>query len=370
MTENKQNSQTFLIHYNNDYIPNIFGLVNNGAMCYLNSLIQSLMSCPSFNEFLIKNRHKYIENTIVIEYLDIYEKNKNLDMSIKIESGINLLKKLVESRIKMKSKYILSHYNQEDIHEGLILLLDSIGNDIDNLFHIRYKNEIKCLKCGHKPVPTQQDHKEPPEIMIDLSPSMKIPLTKLEFEEHIKKNIQIPQDYRCENCGIKNTHNTITKKTEKNILQIYSLARLSEIIIVLFKKYNRKENLFFPTKLNFNSTNGLLEYKLVSQVEHSGNMYGGHYWAKCLRNKPDNFHDKRIQKARTIINTMKTNILNENSIEKKQELEKKINLYEEAIKKESSDNDGIFLFNDSNVSYCQNGFEPTNNTYIVFYHLI
>ena len=30
-------------------------------------------------------------------------------------------------------------------------------------------------------------------------------------------------------------------------------------------------------------TGGALKYRLVAQIEHSGGLEGGHYWARCLR---------------------------------------------------------------------------------------
>ena len=91
-----------------------------------------------------------------------------------------------------------------------------------------------------------------------------------------------------------------------------------EILIVLSKKYNSKSKLNtfteFTQFIEFNGTNGALKYEAVSQIEHSGGMNGGHYWCVSKRN------------------------------------------------------DGWYYLNDS--SYVKKEFSVTNNTYIVFYHIV
>ena len=44
-----------LIKFNEIYMLQPFGLYNNNIICYFNSLLQSLFSCSSINEYLLKN---------------------------------------------------------------------------------------------------------------------------------------------------------------------------------------------------------------------------------------------------------------------------------------------------------------------------
>ena len=62
-----------LIRYNPEFVPNAFGLVNNGAVCYLNSLIQCSMSCPSFNRYMTKRSKSETTNPVIDTYVSIYE---------------------------------------------------------------------------------------------------------------------------------------------------------------------------------------------------------------------------------------------------------------------------------------------------------
>src|SRR6185437_4212244 len=158
---------------------------------------------------------------------------------------------LIKTRQNSGSGYYLSFSNQEDIHEGLTLILDSIGEGVDKLFHTRYQCEIKCLGCKKITHPGEKGYEEPPEIVIDLMVEnlrfKKKPLiTKKRIEKHIGRIIQAPRDYKCD-CGKKNIYDVEAGVIENNIIQVYSLVRISEVIILLFKKYEKnKRQIYFP----------------------------------------------------------------------------------------------------------------------------
>lgn len=359
--------------YDIDKTPAIFGLRNNSSLCYFNSLIQSLMSCSSFNNYLLENQDKYINNQIVIEYIKLYEINKK-NKSIVLSDAFPILEALYKLRKRNGSDYHLSLYSQEDIHEGLILLIDSISG-VDKLFHNRYQSKIICLKCKHNITPND----EPPEIAIDITEDNTYYCDSLDSKEKIEKyimtNVQIPRDYKCEKCGIINTYDKILKKCTSNIVQIYCLRRLSNIIVLMFKKYNGKKNRYFPEILEFQSIKGLLKYRLISQIEHYGSTYGGHYTALCMRKKPITFYENRIKKATIKIAEFNKLINNTIDLNKIIEYQKKIKLIQNIIENDKkiysgqlNENLGVFLFNDQSVSFSK--FEPTVNTYVLFYHLI
>ena len=101
--------------------------------------------------------------------------------------------------------------------------------------------------------------------------------------------------------------------------RIDHLVMSPEILVVLSKKYVAYNKLDvyteFPKTMEFNGKNNIiLKYEAVSQIEHIGNLNSGHYWA--ISRRPDGWSS-----------------LNDNQFTK----------YE---------------------------FNPTKNTYIVFYHLM
>jgi ubiquitin C-terminal hydrolase len=63
---------------------------------------------------------------------------------------------------------------------------------------------------------------------------------------------------------------------------------IPEIIVCSFNIYARngvaRTPRYFPLTLEFPATSGgTMMYKLVGQIEHSGSLAGGHYWARGLR---------------------------------------------------------------------------------------
>lgn len=352
-----------MLKFDYKFTPKIFGLQNNSALCYLNSLIQSLMSCSGFNYILTGNEFK--NNRIVIEYLNLFNRNK-LELNLKYnrigeDNAYLILKELNLTRNKSGNLFNLSLGSQEDVHEGLILLLDSIGNGIERIFFNRYKSIIFCRNCKKTTKP--ELNSEPPELIIDLS-GEKIN-SKKDMENSIRKIHQYPEDYKCENCGVINqVQNGII---QKNIIQIYQLVRLSEIIVILFKKYNRKKKIFFSNFLDFKSITGNLKYKLVAQIEHSGNMFGGHYTARCLRQKPWKYHERKKIKYEKIKKTLEEKLKTNPDSETKNKIQQANEIINQCYQK--MDNfDGVFLFNDETIT--ESEFEVSESSYLLFYHLI
>jgi ubiquitin C-terminal hydrolase len=380
-----------LTPYDPKYVPNLFALKNNGNYCYMNSLIQALMSCSSFNQYCDQYRKFANEDSndkvkLAEEYLRLLTENPPTSKYGKIETNdvTNLLTKLTS--IRKYSKYNLIIGQQEDIHEGLVLLLEALeykdlGPDI--LFHTRYSSEIVCKKCRKaKKVGKLENWQEPSEIVINLSEEdchEQID-NKEAIERYIKMNIQIPRDYRCENCNVVNEYDKKTKEIEANIIHTYRLNRLSEIIILLFKKYHDKKSIFFPQCLDFTSMQGNLHYDLVAQVEHWGTQHHGHYTAKCLRPTPTGLYDSRRDRANKIIAELSEKLAliadseTEKAIQAKRNIEAKIIKLRRTIAADQEDmknGKAIFNFNDNRVTYFGNdGFIPSKETYMVFYHLV
>lgn len=382
--------------YDQEFVAGLFSLNNNGNnLCYLNSLIQALVSLPSFNQFLMMRKEDLTKNKTAMAFIELLEQNPQPEKDSKFskirnDTTLPLLRALVEFRRSMASKYNFQIGAQEDAHEGLMLLVDALGwmppinskpqtNEIDALFHVRYSSEIYCRECKHKRKSgpeDQPDYLEPPEIMVDLSednPNIQESLeTKEQIQNYIKRNLQFPDEYRCENCKTQNKLDPVTKKVQSKVYQVYSLARLSEVIVIIFKKYKTKKVRFFPPELEFPSRGGTLHYRVVAQIEHMGGEKGGHYTAKCLRVKPPGWNEFRKQKAEKLISTETIRLEAAKNIQECERLNKQIAEYKSALDHDEQNKDNseaVFIFNDRDVKYCPTGFTPTENTYMVFYHL-
>lgn len=314
---------TIVYDYNRDYIPDPFGLQNTGAICYFNSLIQSLLSCSSLNEHVLKNLDRYKSNVILQHYIKLLHSiSEPDDRQTRPSAHIQMVNTLIQ--LQKKSTFRIKFgTGQQDANEGLNLLIDAI-NDIPvmELFQVRYREHIECKICDHKHISASHPYL-PIDIALDLFDE-KLPTEHPKIIEKyiVKHNEFIDEDYRCINDDCKMTGN-------KNKYVI--LTMVPEIIIISFKKFAgigpmrktrdgrnirdtraRKICINFPLKFSFN--NGRLNYEIVSQCDQSGGIGGGHYW----------------------------------SISKRK--------------------DKIYKFNDASVSPA--AFNPNPNTYMVFYHIV
>jgi ubiquitin C-terminal hydrolase len=364
-----------LEEYSSAEVPNLFALGNNGSLCYLNALVQSLMSCSSFNRHLNRLVKRGEDNPVIQEYLKLYRRNLGTPSvcPVRQDSAVSLFNLICRHR--GRRLYNLTPGAQEDIQEGLILLLETINDKADSLFYVRYQLEIVCLRCK---TARFQEKEDGPELYIDLSetnPETEESLINKEnVEKYIMCNQQTAPDYRCEKCGACNKIDETTGRMSENVVQIYRLKRLSNIIVILFKKYIHKKVCYFPPCLDIPFEHGTLHYQVVAQVEHYGTARGGHYVCKALRRKPEQMHSKRRLAAQRALdhnrNLLETTIL---TSEHRQELIKKNHYYQEIICRdhllETDSPLGVFLLNDDSVRFSEAGFSPTADTYMVFYHL-
>jgi ubiquitin C-terminal hydrolase len=210
-------------------------------------------------------------------------KNNNIDPNISSDI-INSIQKL---RINFG-------FGQESVSEAFIIIINNINEKkLSTLFTHRYKCVIVCKRCNYT------------SITIDNSMILNLFYMKEVNEKNILNHYSELIDYKCEKCGNTNCCN-----------RIYSLSMLPEIIIGIFNIYYKKEKHNFPNLLTFpGKFEKEMKYKLIGQIEHSGSLNGGHYWARALR----------------------------------------------------KDNK-VYLLNDSGVSLSK--FEPTENTYMIIYHKI
>lgn len=294
------------LFYNEKYTVVPSGFQNTGVICYFNSLLQSLLSCTALNQYMINTPINYTnklgqpttKNIVWKTYQDMIKgmlTTPNSKWSVIMwEVLINYLKK--------NNKHENFGKGQEDAHEGLVILLDAMNDkNIDRLFDHRFRTTIKCNFCDKVCSITMDE-----STVIDVYPEELD--EKNSLEQYIKKyNPIMDENYIC-------SHKDCMKRGNKN--QERNITMLPEIIILQFKKYNNKTLVKFPEQIDFSSINNKnIIYKLVSQIEHSGNKNGGHYWSISLRE-----HEK------------------------------------------------IYNFNDTSIIDAV--WNPTNNTYMAFYHII
>jgi ubiquitin C-terminal hydrolase len=322
-----------LIKYNQQASLPPFGLVNMGATCYFNSILQSLLSCTSFIDELMEHKEdpSYQQNPVAKYTIEMIELGKELKLrnaEMSEDDKSQILGKLshLSPQIWKSMVRVISHTSgkpiedilqgQQCAREGFHLFMDSLDefNNLQNLVLHRYKSLIHCFDCNEWVSDVDNIYS-----IFEVDPDLKIPqLDKFKHYEEkndevdmnkflTKQTSYIDKDYKCPKCQ---------QKGEK--YNMNCLVMVPEILVVLSKKYivGQKLDTYtnFPKDMVFNGNNGMkLNYTAVSQVEHVGGMQGGHYWAISKR---DN---------------------------------------------------GWYCLNDDRVS--ESEFKPTTNTYMVFYHL-
>lgn len=413
-----------LSKYDVEYIPQPCGLRNSGAICYLNSMLQVLLSCSAFNQYMLENRDEYEElaktgNKLGMSYIKLLDDcdiqyADSANFKIKVNNGSSILRELIVARQKNEFKSNLLHHRQEDFHEGLTFFIETLALDdseresgVSDIFSIRYRLKIQCRQCKYN----KDGPKAPPNVMFNLfeeDPVLQDALNSKEaIENYIKRHVNIPEDYKCDKCKAENK--VVSKKVTRNVLQVYSLARLSDVIILVFNKYFVKKEKYFPLALDFPSRDGNLHYEVVSQVEHYGNQRGGHYLVKCRRPKPVGLDEfirgnqkeplerqmQTLEKRRALwtkkvkaeqnkidTGTSRNKAASERTVRnlgiKLRALEKEVvntrnaldKLVASATKTASTTQENVvFHLNDTQVAIDPKGFRPTKNTYMVIYHL-
>jgi ubiquitin C-terminal hydrolase len=316
--------------FNDRHMVDAFGFKNAGATCYFNAVIQSLLSCTSFNSGMVtlSRNPDYADNPIVHAYLRIIsiDFSKKLTIEQKRTAVAGICPDIwagVASYANSRDEKIRLNSGQQCAGEGFHILLQSLENakPIQSLFEHRYKTNITCLKCNEV-----VSNKECSYSLFEIQPTMKMAQLE-EFKElddqydvavpmnkFLRKQNGYVEGFNCPKCN-----DAGDKFSEVNLVMV------PEILVVQSKKYDMtkglrktKETTQFPPIINFNTRNddGNVEYvyEAVAQIEHSGSLAGGHYWAVCKRK------------------------------------------------------DGWYKLNDRSIS--PDKFKPTPNTYIVFYHIM
>jgi len=243
--------------YNKKFVPTALGSHNTGAICWLNSLMQSLLSCPSFTKQVLESQNDLEKTEVGMALYNVVScamyKHDRFAVTIS-----NLQKKMVKSLLKFG-------VGQECATEGLVHLIDLISTEaISKLFTYRVRCYSFCESCKDL-----QKHGIDYGITLNLF-HITHPITNdTEFIQNLKYH-NSKTDIKCK-CGY-----LLTRR--------YYLTMVPPILVIVFNKFNNGTGQYIPTSVSLNGTeNRILEYTQVAQIEHHGTMHGGHYFAKCLR---------------------------------------------------------------------------------------
>jgi ubiquitin C-terminal hydrolase len=262
------------------------GLINIGNTCYMNSALQLLVASSYFT-YMILTCNDCKEINYYKKFLQEYYSNNTFSPH-DIKNYIGSIDK----------KFI--NNEQQDSHEFLIILLDSLDEnikeyDIDNmfgkLFYCNLESEVICSLCNYSSKTNT----------IEKSLSLSIVNSSLNdcLSEFIKpEQLNNDNQWRCEKC---NQYTNAYKKLSVKSLPKYLFIQLKRYSYINgAKKLNTPINI--PNELNTDNITDIInlgyQYILRGFIYQSGDINGGHY-ISFIKNKNDWYciNDSQISKV-------------------------------------------------------------------------
>lgn len=234
-------------------IPNI-GFINTGSICYFNSLVQSLLSCKSFLDFICKEK----QDSIFFYFFKLIFIDKQWDpfFTSKLLNNIG------------------DYQGNQSSSEYFLKICDFFN--LDELFKTRTETKTICKKCAKE------------NNTIDTSLYF---LINNEINEFFETKREV-ENFNCDNC-----------KEKVNVLIISNIKEIRNIIVFSFNKYFEKKIIYYPREIIINDR----KYFLISTIEHHGNLDGGHYYCRTMRNnsllKIDDINISEIENLEPTENT-------------------------------------------------------------------
>ncbi|XP_007563754.1 ubiquitin carboxyl-terminal hydrolase 47-like [Poecilia formosa] len=245
-----------------------YGLRNQGATCYLNSILQALFMTREFRE-AVKSCSKHHKDDINVQLNTLFE---------------SLKKKTSETTEVTKTLRIEKVYEQQDAGQYLEKILSDVSDEASKVFKGELIHRTVCDQCG------SHTDDEVPFFFLSL-PLMDSSNGNYSVEDGIQaflKDVEFcgEDQMYCDKCKYK--RDTTIK---------YELKRHPEVLILLLKRFeynyhrmsyskdSRAVDVCYTINLPENQT-----YELYALVEHVGSLTGGYYTATIKPEDEDRWY--------------------------------------------------------------------------------
>jgi ubiquitin C-terminal hydrolase len=309
-----------LVPYDARHVPRAFGLTNTGVICYFNALLQGLASCPSLVTTVIEN-HKLMGETATGRAFysfmrAVQESATNPDFVVDGGHSSRVLAALVADVQRHRPRFQFGG-GMESATEGLTLLLDMIeppsakaplaedgearvcqteavasvgqqAHPVLSLFHLRLRDRVWCRSCqaageAHQGVVSHRVDRQYQYMYMHYDGCLnKAISTPEEFTTCLLKNLQFLEDFKCEDCRKAGRPEAPPKG---QVFRLYEVRRIPSVLVIIFNQYTAHTQRYYPEEFTLDGAtkDKKLRFRLVSQLEHSGSLHSGHYWARAVR---------------------------------------------------------------------------------------
>lgn len=258
----------------NDITPQPAGLINNSSKCWINSLMQALLSlAPLYEAVRLTARPTPVARCFAEMFRAAHGRNPP-------QSCDQLLETIIAARTgKRAMKFNFTEQNCAQ--EAYTLIMDCIGPPADHVAMMQRELWETCPKCRG-----DSEHRTLTSNYFDVYSGQLAragfdrvaPLTTpTGFSMYLTMLPSPRTQFVCDGC-----------KTVSDVVLTYSkLQTARSIITVVMHKYGVKPTTLYPLQLTFPAVHqGELIYDLCAVIRHYGTMSSGHYIAIVRRGNP------------------------------------------------------------------------------------
>ena len=264
-----------------------FGLKNGGVICWLNSLLQALISSETFRKSIKESSDESVTIQQLRTFIQLFEDKEDISLSSTL-----ILKALVSDLAKRKHKIDMG-FGQQSSSEGLVLILDVISNTTHHCFDHIYEDSIECIQTGD----TVSKIRSTNNIFYIFDEETLLEKGLRNFLLSHSTDLDsgfIPDDYKKEH------------QPDYTYRRHYTLRRMPNVVVIALNRYmtNGKQSKERNPEIKLPDTftmphvrKGEIVYKKIAEIDHIGrSTLGGHYVARAKRD--DNsylFNDEHVQ---------------------------------------------------------------------------